>query len=91
MRQLIAGNWKMNGLLAEGRELASTLKSLAEAEDAPDCDWLICPPAQLLIPLAELLAGSPIALGGQDCHAAEKGAQPAICPPPCWPMPVAAT
>jgi len=64
----------MNGLLEEGRELASSLKSLAEAEGAPDCDWLICPPAQLLIPLAELLAGSPIALGGQDCHSAEKGA-----------------
>jgi triosephosphate isomerase len=34
----------------------------------------VCPPATLLTLVAEVLQGSGIALGGQDCHAAPKGA-----------------
>ncbi len=37
-------------------------------------DLLICPPAPLLVPFAAALAGSGIALGGQDCHAEASGA-----------------
>ncbi len=69
-RKIAAGNWKMNGLgtsLAEARDLAA-------AHPAPGVDILLCPPATLLHRLSEALAGSAIALGGQDCHAAEKGA-----------------
>ena len=72
-RKLIAGNWKMNGLLASGRGLARGL--VAElAGQAPACDFLVCPPFHLLMPVAEELAGSPVLLGAQDCHSAEKGA-----------------
>jgi triosephosphate isomerase len=72
-RKLIAGNWKMNGLRGTGRELARDLAARARST-APDCDLLVCPPAQLLIPVGEALADSPIALGGQDCHAEASGA-----------------
>ena len=41
-RQLIAGNWKMNGLRAEGLSLASRLAALA-IQDSPDRDMLVCP------------------------------------------------
>jgi hypothetical protein len=34
---------------------------------------LICPPATLIAPFAQALAGA-VALGGQDCHEAAKGA-----------------
>ena len=72
-KKLVAGNWKMNGLLAEGSVLARDLVRLAAAS-APPAALLVCPPATLLLALSELFAGSGIALGGQDCHAAEKGA-----------------
>ena len=76
-RSLIAGNWKMNGLRADGLALAEALAAKAKAVpagNAPRCDWLVCPPAQLLLPVGAALADSGIALGGQDCHAAEAGA-----------------
>ena len=77
-KHLIAGNWKMNGLRGDAVERIVTLAARAAADD-PGCDMAICPPAQLLHPLADALGadalgGSAVALGGQDCHAAESGA-----------------
>jgi triosephosphate isomerase (TIM) len=74
-RKLVAGNWKMNGLRADGLARAGGLAARARAAtDGLDCDVLLCPPATLLAAVAEVLAGSGIALGGQDCHAEPKGA-----------------
>jgi len=75
--KLVAGNWKMNGLRADGLALAGELAERARAAkgvQALHCELLICPPATLLSPVHETIAGSGIALGGQDCHAAPKGA-----------------
>lgn len=69
-RKIAAGNWKMNGL---GAQLTQA-QALAHSHPAPSVDVLLCPPATLLSRLGETLAGSSIALGGQDCHSAEKGA-----------------
>lgn len=63
MRQLIAGNWKMNATTAEAAALAR-----AVAAGSPGCDLLVCPPATQLAAVAGLLAGSPVAVGAQDCH-----------------------
>jgi len=64
-RKLAAGNWKMNGLTAQLTEV--------EALSAPDTiDVLLCPPATLIHRMAQTATG--IAVGGQDCHAAETGA-----------------
>ena len=71
MRQLIAGNWKMNGLLAEARELA---KAVLAGAGTLSCELVVCPPATVIRPVADLLAGSPVAVGGQDCHHAAGGA-----------------
>jgi triosephosphate isomerase len=71
MRALIAGNWKMNGLLADAERIAAKLA--APAADLP-CDLLVCPPATLLATVARLLAGSAVAVGAQDCHPAGPGA-----------------
>ncbi|WP_428924627.1 triose-phosphate isomerase [Marinibacterium sp. SX1] len=67
-RKLAAGNWKMNGTQAALAELATLA-----ARPAAGCDVLICPPATLLSRAADA-AGTAIALGGQDCHAATSGA-----------------
>jgi len=71
MRQLIAGNWKMNGLGASLAEIESLRDGLAEG--APETDVLICPPASL-IARAAAVSGKDIAIGGQDCHAEPSGA-----------------
>jgi triosephosphate isomerase (TIM) len=73
MRKLIAGNWKMNGLRADGSALARDLAARA-GKAAANCDLLVCPPATLLTEIAAVLTGSRIALGGQDCHAQARGA-----------------
>ena len=71
MRQLIAGNWKMNGLRADGVALATALRAGA---DGVGCEMLVCPPATVLAAVAEALRGSSIGVGGQDCHVKAKGA-----------------
>ena len=40
MRQLIAGNWKMNGLTAPAASLAEAIR---EGADRPDCELLVWP------------------------------------------------
>jgi triosephosphate isomerase len=72
-RQLIAGNWKMNGRRAGAVALVQDLAGRA-AGTGLRCDLLVCPPAPLLLPVSEALVGSPIALGGQDCHPDKDGA-----------------
>jgi triosephosphate isomerase (TIM) len=72
-RKLIAGNWKMNGLRAEGLALVGDLVKRAAGERLA-AELVVCPPATLLMAMAEALRGSAIGLGGQDCDSAPKGA-----------------
>ncbi|WP_238122630.1 MULTISPECIES: triose-phosphate isomerase [unclassified Xanthobacter] len=72
-RILIAGNWKMNGLRASKSELRAIVAGIDRPLSAA-VDVLVCPPATLLAGFAADVAGSPIMLGGQDCHAAVSGA-----------------
>lgn len=72
MLKLVAGNWKMNGSKADGTALAKELVARTMRE-AVACDLLICPPATLLHPVHEIVKGSAVALGGQNCHHAQKG------------------
>ena len=72
-RKLIAGNWKMNGLHADGVARAGAVAAKAKA-GKPRGDLLVCPPATIIAAVGAAVAGSGVALGGQDCHAAEKGA-----------------
>ena len=73
VRPLIAGNWKMHGLRADGLALA---RAVAEgAGGGPGAaELLVCPPFTLVREVAAALEGGPVAVGGQDCHAAAKGA-----------------
>jgi triosephosphate isomerase len=71
VKPLIAGNWKMHGSLAEAAALARAVRDGAAGSPA---DLLVCPTFLHVAPVAAALAGSPVAVGGQDCHAAAKGA-----------------
>jgi len=73
-RALIAGNWKMNGRTADGLALARDLAGRYRDAGAPAFEMVVCPPATLIAAVAETVSGSGIGVGGQDCHAAEKGA-----------------
>ena len=63
-KALIAGNWKMNGSLAESRKLVSALRAgLGEGQGG---EMLLAPPYVYLAGVREWIAGSPILLGAQD-------------------------
>ena len=57
---------------AEARALVSGIREGLPSE--PDVEVLICPPAQLLFPIAKAVAGSPIRFGAQNVHEAQQGA-----------------
>src|SRR6185312_8612749 len=70
LRQLVAGNWKMNGLIADLAELEALKRGL---ESPPSCDVLVCPPASLIARAAQAVKGG-FAIGAQDCHEKACGA-----------------
>ncbi len=71
MPQLIAGNWKMHGLSADAVALA---RGVAAGATGLACELLVCPPFVHIAAVAQALAGSAVAVGGQDCHEAKQGA-----------------
>ena len=73
-RRLVVGNWKMYGRLTSGLQLARDLVEKAGQGTLHNFDIVICPPATLTWPISEVLVGSPIVLGAQDCHTATHGA-----------------
>jgi triosephosphate isomerase len=74
IRPLVAGNWKMNGMKAQLAEAEQVRNAISAAATCPTVDVMICPPATLVLPLAEAVRGSPLLVGAQDCHAAASGA-----------------
>ncbi len=70
-KQLIAGNWKMNGSLASNEAL---LKELLAGLNSPVCQIAVCVPAVYLMQCQKQLAGSAIYVGAQDVSAHESGA-----------------
>jgi triosephosphate isomerase len=67
---LVAGNWKMNGLQASLAEIDTLKARLGQSR----AEVAVCPPATLIAKAVERAAGSPILIGGQDCHPAASGA-----------------
>lgn len=71
-RTLIAGNWKMNGGDAAGRELAKAVaKGSARCSSA---QIVIAPPAIALAGIVSDVAGSSVEVACQNVHQAPKGA-----------------
>lgn len=71
VRPLIAGNWKMHGSMAEAARLAGAVSAGA---GGLACELLVCPTFLHVAAAGAALAGGPVALGAQDCHAQAKGA-----------------
>lgn len=68
---LVAGNWKMNGGLSMTRDLVG---GIVEGTTDVTCELLVCPPAPLILAAFQASGGAKLAIGGQDCHAADSGA-----------------
>lgn len=66
----VVGNWKMNTNRQEATDLAKAIAATPVA----GVELSVCPPFPWLIPVAEMIAGSQIALGAQDCWTESKGA-----------------
>jgi len=60
----------MNGTAASLAEV----KTLIETHPAPQVELLLCPPATLIAQAATLTSDHAMAIGAQDCHAAQSGA-----------------
>ena len=72
-RPIIAANWKMNlGRSEEALEFVRQIRSSLYQLD--DVDIVICPPATVLINLAEILQPKKIGLGAQNMHWEGSGA-----------------
>ena len=70
-KRLVAGNWKMH---MTPREAAALARRLTEQMGACACDVAFCVPAIDLPAVAEVLAGTPVALGAQNMYFEDKGA-----------------
>ncbi|HSC69582.1 MAG TPA: triose-phosphate isomerase [Cellvibrio sp.] len=71
-RQLVVGNWKMNGNLRENAELLTSI--MAGWQGTHNAEVVVCPPFPYLMHTKSLLSGSPILLGAQTINENAKGA-----------------
>jgi triosephosphate isomerase (TIM) len=69
---LVIGNWKMWGLQAEARALATAVRDAFKRKVAATV--VICPPFTALPAVSEVVSGSAVALGAQNCHSQPSGA-----------------
>ncbi|NMB36555.1 MAG: triose-phosphate isomerase [Bacteroidales bacterium] len=72
-KKIVAGNWKMNTTVAEGKALAQEI--VAALGSVPsDVQLIVAPPFTHLVTVAEVIKGTPIALAAQNCADQPKGA-----------------
>ncbi len=71
MRKLVAGNWKMFGTQDSAAAWALAVRN---GFAGLTCDMLVCPPALLVNAMSVAVRGTPVAVGGQDCHMKTEGA-----------------
>ena len=72
-KKIVAGNWKMNTTVTEGVALAKAI--VEKVNELPkDVKLVVAPPFTHLVPVAEVLKGSPVALSAQNCADQPKGA-----------------
>ena len=70
-KKIVAGNWKMNKTPSEAVALAKMLVPLVNTDKV---DVVFCVPAIDIIPVAEAIKGTKIALGAENMYFEESGA-----------------
>jgi triosephosphate isomerase len=69
--KFVAGNWKMYTTRAGAQELAAAIVKGLPANSVTRV--AVCPPFPWLTSVADVLKGSPVALGGQNCYPEKEG------------------
>src|SRR5262245_18666075 len=69
-QKFVAGNWKMYTTRTGARELAA---AVARQAPAAGVRVAVCPPFVWLADVAEVLKGSPVGLGAQNCYPEREG------------------
>jgi triosephosphate isomerase len=69
---IIAGNWKMHKTAREAIDFVTRLRQ--ELGDGEAIEVVVAPPFVALVPVAQLLAGTRIAVAAQDCFWEKEGA-----------------
>ena len=70
-KQIVAGNWKMNKNLQQGKELCNSILHQLETSNK---EVILAVPFTHLTVLAELIKGSGLKLAAQNCHHELSGA-----------------
>lgn len=70
-RKIVAGNWKMNMTPSQALALVEELKPLVVSDSV---DVVYCVPAIDIIPVAEAVKGTNVAVGAENMYFEEKGA-----------------
>lgn len=73
IKPLVAGNWKMNGMMLSMNELGNITAGYS-TDIKSKIDMLICTPATLTVTASHVALGTGVAIGGQDCHSNISGA-----------------
>jgi len=73
-KKIVAGNWKMNMNLPEGVELARSIKKYFQYNNSLKADVVLCTPFIHLPLLGDILKGSNISFGAQNCASEHSGA-----------------
>jgi len=69
---IIAGNWKMNKTIADAAALVDSLKKTLQG--VKEVEVVVCPPYTSLAAVREIIKGTDIKLGAQDCYWEKEGA-----------------
>ncbi len=70
--KFVAGNWKMYTTRTAAKELAAAIVKDLPPDTATRV--AVCPPFPWLVAVADVLKGSPVALGAQNCYPEKEGA-----------------
>jgi len=73
-KKIVAGNWKMNKNIDEGIMLAREIMEFAGHNLSTDVNIILFPPFVHLYPVTQLLKGSKVSCGAQNCGSEEAGA-----------------
>ena len=71
-KPIIAGNWKMNKNIQEALDLVKDLRF--KLADVQDVEIVVCPPFLAVSAVYQLVKGSNIKVGAQNCYPEKKGA-----------------
>ncbi len=70
-KKFIAGNWKMYTTLTAAKDLAESIANMITDDSVTVA---VCPPFPWLMTVANTVTGTPVKVGGQNCHYANEGA-----------------